>query len=323
MAVSKTQQFFESIWYVKKSWWLYLFYPLHWLLALLVILRRACYKLGIFNSAKPNVPVIVIGNINVGGTGKTPLAIHLLKFLKAEGFKPGLVTRGYGGQSEQYPIVVEQTSKPCQVGDEPKLIFNNTQSPVVVDRQRARGAQKLVDEFSCDLILCDDGLQHYALQRDIEILVVDAERQFGNGLLMPLGPLREPVSRASQTDLTVVNGDTMQLNPAKLRSVKDRSEIELKLQGSITAIAAIGNPQRFYNTLTQLGYEFSSQSFADHHHFSPEDFENIEGSIIMTEKDAVKCQEFANDNCYYLPVTAQLAPELSTNLLNLIRQKAV
>ncbi len=310
MAISKSQVFFEKLWYRNTVWWLWLFFPFHWLLKLLAWLRRSFYQLGFFKSSKLVVPVIVIGNINVGGTGKTPFAVYLLNYLKDQGHKPGLITRGYGSDTSLHPQLVEQQSQLNEVGDEPLLIFQNTQCPIIVDHQRSRGAQQLVDDYGCDIVVCDDGLQHYALQRDLEILIVDNSRGYGNGWLMPFGPLREPISRARHCDVKILNGKDMTLEASILKLVVDSSAITLdELKKPIHAVAGIGNPQRFFNSLKSLSVEFTEQSFPDHHNFQASDFTEQAGSIIMTEKDAVKCKAFADKRFYYLPVTAKLSPE--------------
>ncbi|NVK21823.1 MAG: tetraacyldisaccharide 4'-kinase [Kangiellaceae bacterium] len=325
MAISKSQQFFENLWYRPTVWWLWLLLPLQLLLRVIVWLRRKFYQWGIFKSYKPAVPVVVIGNINVGGTGKTPLAIYLIKLLSKQGLKVGLVTRGYGGESAHYPLLMTEQVKPQECGDEPFLIYNHTAATIVVDPNRSRGAEKLA-ELGCDLVLCDDGLQHYKLQRDLEIVVIDGQRQFGNGWLMPFGPLREPVSRLNSADIQVVNGQSMQLIAKSITQMNDWQPVSLDTQAIIQknchAVAAIGNPQRFYSTLARLGFNFSQHSFPDHHQFTADDIERIRQNqslpIVMTEKDAVKCREFDVDDLYFLPVEAQLDKELEVQILHSI-----
>ena len=310
MAISGSQTFFENLWYRSKPWWLWLFLPIQLLLWLLVFIRRKCYSLGLIKSQKLNVPVVVIGNINVGGTGKTPLAIYLLESLQYQGYKPGLVTRGYGGTANDFPLVVTGEYEASVTGDEPYLIYQRTQATVVVDPVRSRGGQKLI-ELGCDIIICDDGLQHYALQRDLELVVVDKTRQFGNGWLMPLGPLREPKSRLKSVDMIVINGDTMQLEAQAIKPLGHDGSFNDK---NINAVAAIGNPQRFFDTLKKQGFGLVPRVFPDHHQYQLSDFEGLNAPIVMTEKDAVKCQAFADERMYYLPVTARLKPELEQQL---------
>lgn len=336
MATSASQQFFERLWYRPTVWWLWLFLPLQLILRGVVYLRRSLYRFGIFSSTTLAVPVVVIGNITVGGTGKTPLAIYILELLLSKGFKPGLVTRGYGGQSEQYPLLVTDEVGPSECGDEPFLIHKRTAATVVVDPVRSRGGQKLID-LGCDIIICDDGLQHYALQRDLEIAVIDASRGLGNrglgnGWLMPMGPLREPKHRLQSVDIEITNGLDMLLKPLDIKSLEHHSifdaevaneaELNSTQQKSIHAVAAIGNPQRFFDTLKTLNINATEHVFPDHHQFSADDFKLMNGVVVMTEKDAVKCYDFADNRMYYLPVIAELgaakAQQIEQKLLNLL-----
>ncbi|AOE49874.1 tetraacyldisaccharide 4'-kinase [Kangiella sediminilitoris] len=305
MAVSASQQFFERLWYKPTAWWLWLFLPLQLFLRVIVWLRQTFYKVGWFKSTRISRPVVVVGNINVGGTGKTPLSIYLIEWLAGEGYKPGLVTRGYGGSSSDYPLLVSNELQPRQCGDEPYLIYHRTKATVVVDPIRSRGAAKLV-ELGCDIILCDDGLQHYSLQRDLEIAVIDSSRRLGNGWLMPMGPLREPPSRLRNVDITIVNGKDMGLKPQPIKSLANSST---DIGQHIDAVAAIGNPGRFFDTLISEGYKVNAHAFPDHHKFEASDFDGLKGPIIMTEKDAVKCYTFADERMYYLPVNTVLTED--------------
>lgn len=334
MATSASQQFFERLWYRPTVWWLWLFLPLQLILRGVVYLRRSFYRLGIFSSTKLSVPVVVIGNITVGGTGKTPLAIYILELLQSKGFKPGLVTRGYGGRSEHYPLLVTDKVRSSECGDEPFLIHKRTDATVVVDPVRSRGGQKLID-LGCDIIICDDGLQHYALQRDLEVAVTDASRGLGNGWLMPMGPLREPKHRLSSVDIEITNGLDMLLKPLGIKpldiqsldhdaifDVEVASEVSSAQEKKIHAVAAIGNPRRFFDTLKTLNISATEHVFPDHHQFSADDFKLMDGAIVMTEKDAVKCYDFSDDRMYYLPVSAELgvakAQQVEQKLLNLL-----
>lgn len=320
MAVSATQHFFERLWYRPTVWWLWLFLPLQLLLRRVVFIRRKLYALGLFKSTRLPKPVVVIGNITVGGTGKTPLAIYILEWLQAEGYKPGLVTRGYGGSATNFPLVLgaenyQDSLDSSVTGDEPFLIHQRTGALVAVDPVRSRGGQKLVD-LGCDIIICDDGLQHYALERDLELVVIDGKRQLGNGWLMPMGPLREPKSRLKSTDLTIINGDTMLLKPDHITALGHHKELE---SNKVTAVAAIGNPQRFFDTLENLGLKSSPIVFPDHHQYTRDDFVALDGPIVMTEKDAVKCQQLADDRMYYLPVSTELEAALESQLKQKIK----
>lgn len=281
--------------------------------------------------------VIVVGNVVVGGTGKTPFIIWLSKKLQQQGLKVGIISRGYGVKAKQQAIWVTKESQASECGDEPVMLAKQTGCPVAVSPQRDQALQLLNEQANCDVVISDDGLQHYALQRDIEIVLIDAERQFGNQLCLPAGPLREPLSRIAEVDYTIWNGlneqqaipelayqqksaHKMQLSPACFRqvgqpdnSVTPAEFIEKYPQKTALAIAGIGNPARFFNTLQTLGIEADGQTFADHHAYSKQELIQLVNSsnqaiqqkpLIMTEKDAVKCTEFAESepDWWYLQV---------------------
>lgn len=259
------------------------------------------------------VPVVVVGNVSLGGTGKTPLVLALCHWLRARGWRPGILSRGYGGRAGAYPLDVNAETPVAACGDEPLLLAERSGCPLVVDPDRPRGARYLLERHEPDILLSDDGLQHYRLQRDLEIAVVDGERGLGNGYLLPAGPLREPLERLQEVDLVVVNGGTwsypgghrMRLEAETPRRIDGLRQAPAK--GAVHALAAIGHPQRFFAALTQLGYEVRPHAFADHAALKESDL--VFGDdlpLIMTEKDAVKCRAFAADNRYYLPVKAQL-----------------
>ncbi|WP_018690766.1 tetraacyldisaccharide 4'-kinase [Algicola sagamiensis] len=286
--------------------------PLFWLVT---SIRRFGYQRGWFFVAQPPVPLIVVGNLSVGGNGKTPMSIALIEHLKSQGYRPGLVSRGYGGQSENYPLLVtaEVNAKIC--GDEPKLISLRTDIPVVVGPDRVACCERLVQQ-GVDVIISDDGLQHYRMGRSIEIVVVDAKRQFGNGFLMPFGPLREGKRRLASVDFVVANGEhpdyehVMTLEPQPIQSVGKQSNKPLPT--AFHAVCAIGHPERFFHTLHQEGVQLiDTHAFSDHHQFSAEDFQPFyDEQVLMTEKDAVKCaaMEIA-DHLWYLPVDAKLSED--------------
>jgi tetraacyldisaccharide 4'-kinase len=269
--------------------------------------------------------VIVVGNITVGGTGKTPLVLYLLEQLQEQGFKPGVISRGYGGKSTVYPQLVTANSMAFAVGDEPLLLAKRSGCPVVVDPNRPRGARYLLENHDCNLIISDDGLQHYALARDIEMVVIDGKRRMGNGLCLPAGPLREPVSRLQSVDFVLVNGEAkthelaMQLKPLQWVNVAEpaRTLPLSAFQGKkVHAVAGIGNPQRFFETLQTLGCEASVQAFADHHRYVASDLAFADGlPVLMTEKDAVKCQAFAKQQHWYLQIAAELPSTFMLQLL--------
>lgn len=293
--------------------------------------RRFLYKKGVLKKTKLSVPVIIIGNITVGGTGKTPLTIWLAQWLKDKGFNPGIISRGYGGNSKVWPQWVDEGSNPIQVGDEAILMAKRTGCPVVVGPERVKDAQMLLDKTECDIILSDDGLQHYALEREIEIAVIDGERRFGNLYLLPCGPLREPIARLQEVDLVVVNGIAEEENEFSMSVEGDvvinlLSKQEKPLadfsQQACHAIAGIGNPKRFFNFLEQKKISLTSHAFQDHYQFSVSDITfKDDMPVLMTEKDAVKCMSFASDKHWYLPIRVQPEQKLIDKLLTLITEK--
>lgn len=316
------QRFFDYIWYKKNGWGLLLL-PLAGLFYLVSTQRRR----RLINKPKPTLgaPVVIVGNISVGGTGKTPLLVALIELLQAQGLKPGVISRGYGGKAN-YPYALNATSRAEQSGDEPLLIYRRCQCPVVVSPNRLEAAQFLIAHNDVDVILSDDGLQHYALPRDIEIVVIDGKRGLGNGFCLPAGPLRETASRLNSVDYVLVNGDSAQPLPGQPHyfNVEAQAPVALSenaaqttLTKNVHALAGIGNPQRFFNTLEQQGYQFEKHIFADHHAFVEQDIEFTEQKpVIMTEKDAVKCLHFSNLNLHwYLPVSAQLPTAFSQQFL--------
>ncbi|HEY0562786.1 MAG TPA: tetraacyldisaccharide 4'-kinase [Methylophilus sp.] len=300
--------------------------PLSWLFAAMTALRRFLYRSNMLTSQRLSVPVVVVGNISVGGTGKTPLVIELAAQLQRAGFKPGIISRGYGGtQSGE----VLPSSPPLQFGDEPVLIAKRSACPVWVNADRvAAGRALLAAHPSCNVIISDDGLQHYRLQRDMEIVVVNSTHSLGNHRLLPAGPLREKISRLSSVHAIVDTGRAglnhvialkslppvfaMQLNMLGIVSIDGTRKISLEQlkQQQVMAIAGIGHPERFFNFLKGLGLSCSVQAFADHHAFTKADFAHMQAyTLLMTEKDAVKCQQLNLTNAWYMPVSAMLAPE--------------
>lgn len=305
--------------------------PLSWLYCSVVFLRRWLYRLHLLPSTRIPVPVIVIGNISVGGTGKTPLVVSVVEALKRAGYKPGVISRGYRGKARSWPQQVRPDSDPVMVGDEPILISRRTHCPMAVGPKRVTAAQALLKYSDCDIIVCDDGLQHYALRRDVEILVVDGERRFGNGFCLPAGPLREPVRRKNKVDFIVTNGlanlheYAMQYKGDTLVNLLDENQTlplaELKGKG-VHAVAGIGNPQRFFERLVQLGLDVRQHLFPDHYLYLPRDLDYGKSiPIIMTEKDAVKCKRFAHENMWYLPITVRHNNEFEQQLLKRIESR--
>lgn len=305
--------------------------PLSLLFCLLAGLRRAAYSLGLLQRTRLPVPVIIVGNITVGGSGKTPLVIELARQLGAAGYRPGIISRGYGGQARSWPQAVEAQSDPRQVGDEPVLMARRTGVPVVVGPQRVQAGRYLLEHHDCDLIISDDGLQHYALERDIEIAVLDAKRGLGNRLCLPAGPLRERPARLRQVDFLVRHGaapgqaGAMSLEAGPLQALAGGVQCPLaKLGGQrVHAVAGIGHPQRFFETLRAAGLTLIEHPFADHHRFCTEDLRfDDELPVLMTEKDAVKCHTLVpQDGPYwYLPVQARLDDAFTHALIRRIRE---
>ena len=305
--------------------------PLGFLFSDVVKFRKFLYRIGLLKTQTLPVPVIVVGNITVGGTGKTPLVIYLAEYLKASGYKPGIISRGYGGLAESWPQWVDADSLAKDVGDEALLIAKQTACPMAVGPLRVDAAKLLLDKADCDVILSDDGLQHYALHRNIEIAVIDGERRFGNGYCLPAGPLREPIERLTSVDLIIVNGDKQEANEFSMHLVGDLA-INL-LTGeqkhladfnaeACYAIAGIGHPERFFKKLALAGLTTSNKSFPDHYSFKREDIEfSDQQPVLMTEKDAVKCKSFAGQQHWYVPVTAKPDNLFTEQLLNLLREK--
>ncbi len=301
------------------KWPFPLLLPLGWLFRAISAVRRLAYARGWLSAWRAPVPVIVIGNITVGGTGKTPLALALVERLRAAGWRPGIVSRGYGGQAD-YPARVDAASPASVVGDEPLLLARRSGVPVVVDPLRARGVRHLLAGSDCNLVVCDDGLQHYALARDIEIAVIDGQRGLGSGLPLPAGPLREPPSRLASVDFCVINGDwlarsprpeagvTMTLAAAPWLPVTAAGEgAQPPAPGPVHAVAGIGHPPRFFALLERLGYQPLPHAFPDHHAYSAGDLEFTPPlPLVMTEKDAVKCAGLAPANTWFVPVQAML-----------------
>jgi tetraacyldisaccharide 4'-kinase len=320
-----------DIWY-KDAFLGILLLPFAYVFSDIVRIRRFLYRHGVLKSCSLPVPVIIVGNITVGGTGKTPLIIWLAGFLKNAGYKPGIILRGYGGQSETWPQVVTENSDVTKVGDEALLIAKQTHLPLVAGPSRVDAGKKLLAEFDCDVVLSDDGLQHYQLNRDIEIAVIDGERRFGNGYCLPAGPLREPIERLSKVDFIVVNGDkyendefSMQLLGEHVVNIKTGEQKFLhEFRGlACHALAGIGNPGRFFRLLEANGIFCTTHSFPDHYSFKRDDIDFGDNKpLLMTEKDAVKCTQIARANHWYLPVTAVPEPAFGQQFLDLLKQKS-
>ncbi|MFK5914580.1 MAG: tetraacyldisaccharide 4'-kinase [Woeseiaceae bacterium] len=319
----------QKSWYNKSGLTLILL-PISWLYCILVQIRRIFYRLHVFKTTHLDVPVIIVGNITIGGTGKTPLVIELANFLKKHGYRPGIISRGYGGKAKTWPQQVRMDGDPSMVGDEAILIARRTQCPMAVGPNRVASAQALLKFHDCNVILSDDGMQHYALGRDIEIAVIDGVRRYGNEHCLPAGPLREPISRIDQVNFKVTNGRAapdefaMSYEAQKLCRADD-PDVTLNIDSlknqTVHAIAGIGNPQRFFDNLKAGGLDIIEHAFPDHYPFkkSDLDFGEIQ-PIVITEKDAVKCQRFYLHNVWYQPIKAVLDNQFTEQLLVMLER---
>ena len=318
-----TQQgYLIDAWY-KKSWWLYLLTPLTFLFSTVVKSRKNSYLKNQKKIWRSPVPIIVVGNISMGGTGKTPLVKYIAAELAKRDFKPGLISRGYGGKySGTLEVNAETTYK--KTGDEAQIL-GKLKMPFFLDKNRSRGAKKLQEKHDVDVIISDDGLQHYAMGREIEIAVIDGARRLGNGLTFPAGPLREPKSRLKEVDFIVNNGGPtegdeilMTLSPAKfihLNSGKEYSIDKWPMHNQVHAIAGLGNPNRFFDLLLRLGFEFDKNPFPDHHKYNKRDLYYLDHlPILMTEKDAAKCKHFNNSKIWYLSIESKIESQFIDRL---------
>ncbi|BBB26097.1 tetraacyldisaccharide 4'-kinase [Amphritea japonica] len=330
----------EQAWY-RNSRWLKLLRPLETLFCAIARRRRKAFQKGRRASWTAPVPVVVVGNISVGGTGKSPLVLFLIEQLRQRGYKPGVISRGYRAAPPTTPYFVTAASTSVEAGDEPLMIVRRTGVPLVISPDRVAAAKLLLEQTACDLIISDDGLQHYALNRSVEIAVIDGVRGFGNGRCLPEGPLREPVARLDEVDLIVVNGAspeqwlqnsyleksfTMTLQPGELVRLGDDKHVaadEWSESRQVNAVAAIGNPKRFSATLEALDFSVTFNSFPDHHAYVEKDFNfQQDGPLIMTEKDAVKCDHIALHNTWYLQVNAVLEQGFAIQLEALLNDLA-
>ncbi|MCF6434136.1 tetraacyldisaccharide 4'-kinase [Pseudoalteromonas sp. MMG022] len=318
----------ERSWYKPKSLLTYLLLPLSALFWLISSYRRWRFKSGRSQVFKAHVPVIIVGNIGIGGNGKTPFVLWLVPYLQELGLKVAVISRGYGSCAPEYPYLVSHASTVKEAGDEPFLLASRLHCPVVIGANRQASCDYIKQNCDVDVIVSDDGLQHYSMHRDLELCIVDSQRRFGNGCLLPAGPLRELPSRLSEVDLVIENGGqtklSYQLHNSGIYSVKNKQSCD-DYQNSGVAVSAIGNPQRFESSLQAYGIELNDcVHFRDHHAYSFEDFSKYaDSTIFMTEKDAVKCQAFCKDNWYYLRVDAKPSEALKSRLKQLLIQKEI
>lgn len=304
--------------------------PLSWLFCAIVYIRLLLFKLRLLSSYRSELPVIVVGNITVGGTGKTPMVIWLAKQLQNAGYKPGIISRGYGGHASHWPQQVRPDSDPYVVGDEPLLIAQRTGCPMAVGPKRVDAAHALNEFTDCDILISDDGMQHYRLQRDIEICIVDGKRRFGNGLCLPAGPLREKTGRLKTVDFVVTNSATaeqgeigMQLAGGLIKQLPGDSDVESLTEWKgrqVHAVAGIGNPQRFFDALRSQGLDVIEHSYSDHYLYTQHELEFYDSlPVIMTEKDAVKYRRFAGTRHWYYPVDALLDDGFASQILEKLK----
>ncbi len=302
-------------------------WPVSLLYCALAALRKWGYARGLLPVARFTQPIIAVGNITVGGTGKTPFTIWLVGFLQSRGLRPGVVSRGYGRADVSQTLAVNADSRAADVGDEPLMIARRTGVPVSVAKKRADAVSELLATTDCDVFICDDALQHYSIAADLSIALIDSAAGFGNGFCLPAGPLRERRSRLATVDLILYKGQgdghehSMRYEFSKAVNVRDnevRKDLEfLRRRSMVNAIAGIANPDGFFEMLNSMNITFTQHAFPDHHRFTPGDFEIIDQSdipLVMTEKDAVKCRDFARDNWWYIPIEAIVSEEFATVL---------
>lgn len=328
----------EKMWYGPKgAWWLA---PLSGLYGFVMAFRGLLYRWGLRHRVRVGVPVIVVGNLTVGGTGKTPLVAWLATKLAAVGLRVGIISRGYGGRARGVTRVTIH-SRPSEVGDEPLMLARNAQATVFIGRDRVAAARAAAAE-KIDVIISDDGLQHLALVRECEIVVIDGQRGFGNGCLLPRGPLRESPSRLRRVNAVVLNGSmtapgfglprmlthtrfSMHMRPGDARPVAGSGSLRSlsSFRGSrVHGVAGIGNPARFFETLRHAGLTVIEHPMPDHHDYKPADLAfGDDLPVLMTEKDAVKCAAFADARCWYVPVTAEFLEGEARELLDLVLKR--
>lgn len=296
-------------------------YPVSLIYRALIAARRAAYGIGVLGSYRAAVPVIVVGNITVGGSGKTPFTIWLVGWLKERGFEPGIVLRGYRGRSRDWPLVVGTSTSPEQAGDEAVLLARRTSVPVIAGPDRRANCRMLLERFGCDVIVSDDGLQHLALHRDYEIVLHDPAEGQGNGWCLPAGPLREPAARLRDFDQVIEYGSVdrgvvARVEAAyKLAEPTDRRRLEDFSGDRILALTAIARPQRFFQVLERHGLRIDRRAFTDHHLFRNSDIdERGYDAVLVTEKDAVKLHDYPFENIWVVVLELQVAPAVTDRL---------
>ena len=319
----------------KRNFLTIVLYPFSCLYYLAMQLHRLAYALGLKKTYSVAVPVVVVGNLTVGGSGKTPLVIYLIEGLRAAGFKPGVVSRGYAGEEASYPLRVTPMTPVEQSGDEPAMIVQRTGVAMVVGPERRDNIELLLAREDCDIVISDDGLQHWALAQDVKICIVDKTLNEQNAHLLPAGPYREPASNLARMDIVVehVSPDSFLAKPQQTDNLqmvltaeaarpvlKAEPMVEFNLQQPVHAVAAIGKPQRFFDTCKKLGLKITQHTFPDHHYFSPADISfDDDLNVLMTEKDAIKCQQIADSRHWYLPVNAKLNQDIVAMITTVLK----
>jgi tetraacyldisaccharide 4'-kinase len=322
----------HRIWYQRHPL-MWLLAPFGWIFQLVMAGRDLLYRSGVLPMHPAGVPVIVVGNLTVGGTGKTPLVLWLADYLRELGYHPGIVSRGYGGHVSDKPQQVRTDSEPALVGDEAVMLARRSGCPVAVCRQRYLAASGLVEHAGCDVIISDDGLQHLSLARDIEIAIIDGQLRFGNGLCLPAGPLREGKGRLQRVHAIVCNGRPqrgehgMEYQAGDLLPLSgepcEAQALSTWHGRTVHAVAGLGNPQRFYALLRAHDIQYIPHEFPDHHRFTLDELQfDDDYPVVMTEKDAVKCEHLQLNNAWYLPVNAVLPRTFEYRLNHLLKELA-
>ncbi|CAC9575930.1 Tetraacyldisaccharide 4'-kinase (EC 2.7.1.130) [uncultured Gammaproteobacteria bacterium] len=301
----------------------YLLLPVSVVFYLLSFVRKILYRIGLLSTYHFDAPVVVVGNITVGGSGKTPIVMALVKHFKQQGKKVGVVSRGYGGTHTKGSLLVDKNTLASLSGDEPLLIATQSDVWVMVNKNRAQAVRDLITQYKLDIVISDDGLQHYAMGRRVEVAVVDGERRFGNGFFLPAGPLREPVARLKSVDFVINNGAqhtgeyTSKLTPKSFINLSTGVAQSLDFFEKIAcyAVAGIAHPQRFFDTLSELGILVEPHAFSDHYAFTEKDLSFTKDyPIIMSAKDCVKCRQFATKQMWYLHSEVDLSDDFLTKL---------
>ncbi|WP_213992088.1 tetraacyldisaccharide 4'-kinase [Sodalis sp. dw_96] len=320
----------ERIWFGGEHWY-WLLLPFSWLYGLVSAVVKTSYRLGWRKTSRFPLPVVVVGNLTAGGNGKTPVVLWLVTHLQQRGWRVGVVSRGYGGRAARYPLLLNDKTLPGEAGDEPVLIFQRTGAPVAVSPRRVDAVAALLKQQTLDVVITDDGLQHYALARDIEWVVIDGVRRFGNGWWLPAGPMRERAHRLDSVSAVITNGGQalpgevpMQLQTGEAINLLSGQTCSVESLSQVVAMAGIGHPPRFFATLRAKGVApVREVSFADHQSYRHEQLSVLTSPgqvLVMTEKDAVKCRDFAQENWWYIPVNARLPDGDKERLLAPIEQ---